>query len=191
MSAFDTNFRLHKRVTLNVAALYLPSYFLPDDHGTLKAARTLLEAHNIGLRIWPYAGEKTSVNTLLDNRYRDPIPHRRDAYQQLRKDVNARISNRATGYPFLVPVIFCQFIYPGHGITPPESKIGAQPAACLISPNPQKDRMTVLHEMGHSAQCHHMKGKQHAKNVMHERDGRDNLYKTQVEMFSKAFFARY
>lgn len=190
MARYDTNFRLQKRVSLRIAVIYLPSYFLANDKNTLRTASDLLDEHNIGWTMWPYGGKKSSKNTLIDMRYRDPIPHERKAYQQLRKDVNELIRNRVHGFPYVVPVIFCQFNHPGHGITPPWSKLGAEPTACLISPNPQNDRMTVLHELGHAAGLHHENGSRHLKNVMHKRDGRENLYEHQVQTFGKASFTK-
>ena len=190
MSKNDTNFRLANRVTLNIAVIYLPTYFQADDMGNLSAAKDLLEKHNIGLQVWPLGGGKSSTNSLPLSVYENPIPDTHDAYQQLRRDVNQLIQQRATGYPFVQPVIFCQYVHPGHGVTPPGTKIGAPPAACLVSPNPQKDKMTVLHELGHAAGLDHQKDKADAKNVMFETDGRENLYRFQVEAFSKAFFAR-
>lgn len=196
MAATDTDFRLKKRIILNVAVLYLPTYTQSDDQGMLETAETLLEKHNIGLRMWPEFGKKTSANTLptahlTKDQYHDPIPHNREAYQQLRKDVNVWIKNVA-GYPFVAPVIFCKYDKRGFGITPPDSKIGAQCPACLIysTSKSQKDKMTVLHELGHAAGLNHTKYDRNRKNVMHEADGRDNLYKIQVEAFSRAFFAR-
>jgi hypothetical protein len=191
MSAYDTDYRLKKLHKLNVAAIYLPSYYKSDDQGTFKTASDLLVTHNIRLHIWPTGGGKESQNRLIDRRYKDPIPHTREAYQQLRKDVNQLIKNRLPEYPHVVPVIFCVFVHPGHGITPPDTKIGAQSPACLISPNKQKDRMTVMHELGHAAGCHHEKGTKHEENVMHTLDGqRQNLYKFQIETLAKAIFVR-
>ena len=189
MSKFDTSFRLKKRVKLRVATIYLPSYYHSNDGKTIRTAESLLEPHNIGMRIWPHGGVKRDANTLMLTRYENAIPHTREAYQQLRKDVNEVIQNRAVGYPFVVPIIFCTFQYSGHGMTPPETKIGVQPAACLIAPHLQNDRVVVLHEICHSAGCDHVHGKRHSKNVMHVTDGRDNLYRFQVETLSKASFA--
>jgi len=193
MSGNDRNFRLKKRVTLNVAAIYLPTFSRPNDMGNFRAAADLLEKYNIGLRVWPPGGDKLSVNSLDFGPYDKPIPNTRAAYQQLRKDVNEWIGNRATGYPFLVPIIFCQYDTRGAGITPHSTKIGAATPACLISmsASSMQDRMTVLHEMGHAALYPKHRHDGTPGNLMQEADGRTYLLKYQVEAFGKAFFARY
>jgi len=197
MAATDIDYRLKKRVILNVAVLYLPTYTQSDDQGMLETAESMLEEHNIGMRMWPESGKKEQKNTLPTNyitkeEYKDPIPDTREAYQALRKDVNTWIKNVAR-YPHIVPVIFCKYDHSGFGITPPATKTGNPCAACLIysTSKPQKDKVTVLHEMGHAANCNHTKYARNAKNFMHEADGRDNIYKFQVEKFAVAAFASY
>jgi hypothetical protein len=193
MANNDRNFRLANRVTLNVAAIYLPTFNLSNDGGNFKAAATLLDKYNIGLSVWPAGGEKQSVNTLPIMPYNKPIANTKTAYQQLMKDVNSWIKNRAPGYPFLVSVIFCEFDAGGVAITPPSSKVGAASPACLISmaAMTMRDKMTILHEMGHSAlypvQAHDTS---EPGNLMQEADGRTYLFRYQVEAFGKAFFAK-
>ncbi len=192
MNKNDRDVQLKPGVTLNVAAIYLPSYHLADDGGNFAAAKTLLAQHNIGLQVWPNGGKKQSVNTLSGSPYDKPIAANKAAYQKLVKDVNDWIRNRAPGYPFLVSVIFCEYAAGGAGVTPSESKVGAASPACLISMAAMnmKDKMTILHEMGHAAlypdTSHDLS---EAGNLMHEADGRTFLYRYQVEAFGKAFFA--
>jgi hypothetical protein len=192
-SKYDLDVRLAKRVTLNVAAIYLPTFKRADDGGNFQAAKTLLDKHNIGLNVWPAGGGKQSVNSLPLSLYDKPIAKNKDAYQQLVKDVSSWIKNRATGYPFLVPVIFCEFEARGVAITPHESKMGAATPVCLISMSAMtmKDKMTVLHEMGHAAlypdPSH---DSTQPGNLMQDADGRTFLFRYQVEAFAKAYFAR-
>ena len=193
MARNDRNVRATKRVTLNVAAIYLPTFNRTDDGGNFKAAATLLEKHNIGLQVWPTGGGKQSANTLSLSTYTKPIPSTKEAYQQLMKDVNNCIKSRAPGYPFVVSVIFCEFEAGGVAITPHSTKIGASSPACLISMSAMtvKDKMTILHEMGHSAlypiAAHDTSV---VGNLMQEADGRSFLLRYQVEAFEKAFFAK-
>ncbi len=195
MDKNDRDFRLNKRIFLNVAAIYLPTFTRTDDGGNFEAARTLLDKHNIGLTVWPAGGGKQSINSLQGSRYEEPVKNDKDSYQQLVKDVDNWIRNRATGYPFLVPVIFCQYRASGAAITPFESKLGAASPACLISMSGlnMNDKMTVLHEMGHAAlypDASHNNDEEVSGNLMQESDGRTFLLRSQVEAFSTAFFAR-
>jgi hypothetical protein len=124
--------------------------------------------------------------------FESAIKDTREAYQALRKRVNEWIQNRAPGYPFIVPIIFCEFDAGGVAITPHSTKVGAATPACLISMSNEsmKDKMTILHEMGHAVEYpkYHHHGT--AGNLMHEADGRTFMFKHQVEAFGKAFFAR-
>ena len=195
MDKNDRDFRLAKRVTLNVAAIYLPTFTRTDDGGNFEAARILLDKYNIGLTVWPAGGGKQSINSLQGSPYDKPINDDKGSYQQLVKDVNNWIRNRATGYPFLVSVIFCQYKADGAAVTPFESKVGAASPACLISMSGlnMNDKMTVLHEMGHAAlypDPSHNNNKDVSGNLMQESDGRKFLLRSQVEAFSTAFFAR-
>lgn len=188
----DHDFQLSTRVTLNVAAIYLPTFKLAGDNGNFKAAETLLDKYNIGLTVWPTGGGKQSVNSLSGGAFEKPIADNKDAYQQLVKDVNSWIRNRAPGYPFLVPVIFCEFDAGGVAITPFGSKLGAASPVCLISMSAMSmnDKMTVLHEMGHAALYPNPDhDTDETGNLMQEADGRNFLFRYQVEAFGKAYFA--
>ncbi|PQO34136.1 hypothetical protein DTL21_11385 [Bremerella cremea] len=196
MSADSRDYKAAKRVILQTAAVYLPSYKKPDDMGNFAAAEKLLDKYNIGLSLWPAKGGRHSFNSLPLKRYEDPIPDTEEAYKRLRKDVNERIKNKVPRYPFVVPIIFCEFAARGAGITPHSTKLGAQAPACLIAMSNEniKDKMTILHEMGHSAlyPVHHHDNRDEVKgNLMHEADGRHFLLRYQVEAFEHAFFARY
>jgi hypothetical protein len=186
------DYKLPSRVILHTAAVYLPTYKKTDDLGQFKAAETMLNKYNIGLSVWPTAGKKTTSNTLDLSVYEKPIKNTKEAYQQLRKDVNALLNGRAPGYPFIIPIVFAQFDTDGLAITPHSSKIGAATPLCIISMGAEsmKDKMTILHEMGHAVEYPKYDHNGTAGNLMHESDGRNFLFKSQVENFGKAFFAR-
>ncbi len=74
------DFRLTKRVALNVAAIYLPTFKKADDGGNFQAAKTLLQKHNIGLEVWPRGGGKQSVNWLTTSPYDKPIADTKAAF---------------------------------------------------------------------------------------------------------------
>lgn len=196
MGADSHDYKASKRVILHTAAVYLPSYSKEDDMGNFEKAAELLDKYNIGLSVWPAKGRKHRFNSLPLELYRNPIPNTERAYKQLRRDVNERIKNKVPRYPFIVPIIFCQFHADGAGITPHSTKIGASSPACLISMGAQsmQDKMTILHEMGHAAlypNPDHDNRKHEKGNLMQEADGRTFLLRYQVEAFEHAFFAHY
>jgi hypothetical protein len=194
MARNDRDVRLDKRVTLNVAAIYLPSFTRFDDGGQFDAAKSLLDKHNIGLRVWPTGGGKSSLNSLPLSAYEKPIPDTKEAYKQLVTDVNGLIRSRGVpGYPFVIAIIFCQFVAKGAAVTPHSTKVGAASPYCLISSSGLdcKDKMTILHEMGHAALypvgAHDLSEK---GNLMHEAEPREYLFRYQVEAFGAAYFAK-
>lgn len=191
MSKYDREFKLSKRVTLNAAAVYLPTYSKTDDMGNFKAAEEMLDKYNIGLSVWPTGGAKSDENSLPLSCYEKPIANTKEAYQQLRKDVNDLIDRRAPTYPFVVPIIFCRFDASGAAITPHSTKIGAASPACLISTgaSSMKDNMTILHEMGHAALYPQADHDSEPGNLMWEADGRTYMFRYQVEAFGVAIFA--
>lgn len=184
----DTNFRNPKRVRINIACVYLSNYFLSDDQGAVAKAKSVLDSHNLQLEVWPPGATKTPANTLT---YPDPVPH--DAYDDAAnkvtyKDLLTRARNLvATKVPMSVfaTVVFGQFKHPGKGIAPPS--VGLVTPLCIISPNPNTDRMDVLHELGHASDLHHEMS--YSKNFMNPTDGRSEMMKFQVEKMAKSWFA--
>jgi hypothetical protein len=188
----DTDFRLEKRVTLCAAAVYLPSYTLSNDMGNFDKAKDFLERYNIGLEVWPAGGGKQKRNTYTHPDYEEPIPHQREAYKKLRRDIDEFLRERVPNFPFIVPIIFCHFLAEGVGVTPHSTKIGIGPPACLIrmGASSVKDNMTVVHEMGHAAlypKHHHNKN---VGNLMFEAEVRDYMFRFQAEAFATSLFAR-
>lgn len=205
MDEREKGFRLKKKVSLTVACVYLDNYKNDDDQGVIAKARDVLAEHNIELSLWPENGSKQpGVNTLtyldmpeLELKDKDDvgqkvtklIPHEASAYKMLRQAADRRIKGQCT-FVLPLPIIFCQYVYSGYGITPPETKIEtSMTRACLISQRPNDDKMTLLHEMGHAIP---EIGDGHSPdkgNFMHEADPRTFMYKFQVERFARALFA--
>jgi hypothetical protein len=188
MGDFDLDYRLPKRVTLNIVVAYTPTYYIDDDRGTIDAAAELLDHHNIGLNVYPEGAKKKATGFMLKHLTK-PIPDTRAAYQSLRDDVHA--FTRGSGMVTYAPVVFTQYAHAGYGIAPPDFRRVTN--GCLIFPKGNDDKMDLLHELGHCAmKCSnddHMRGTQHQKNVMYEANGRSMLYRFQVEAFGKALFA--
>ena len=190
MADDDKDYRIPKKVILNVAAVYLASYTKTNDFGNFKAAETLLEKHNIGLQLWPAGGKKLEINSLAS--HAEEIKDTNESYKQLAKDVFDFLKNKVPGYPFVIPIVFCSYAARGVAITPHASKVGAATPICLISSGIEtmKDNMTVLHEMGHAVLYPDASHAQTPGDLMHEADGRKYMTKKEVEAFAKAYFAR-
>ena len=182
----DTNWRSPTRVALNIAVLYAATYYVADDRGTVGKAREVLDRYNIDLRVWPEDGKKGSGNLLGD--ITAPIPHRKEAYEALRRRVNEQIRGRC-GFSVVMPAVFCQYEHRGYGITPEWFRLVTP--GCLIFPTGNPDMMDLVHEIGHGAGCDHVHGDGAAEreNFMHEADGRSAIRRSQVEKLIKASFA--
>jgi len=184
----STTFRNPKRTKLNIACVYLTNYFLADDQGEIAMAKTVLDSHNLQLEVWPLGGIKYAGNTLI---YPDPVPH--DAYDdEVNKVTYKDLLTRARGliqskctFSVYATVVFGQFQHPGKGITPPGMPITTP--LCIISPNPNVDKMDVLHEMGHAADLHHEDAI--SKNYMNQTSCRSEMMKFQVEKMAKSWYA--
>ena len=205
MNERDKNYRLPKRIKLTIACVYLDNYKKNDDQGVIAKARDMLNEHNIELSVWPEGGAKnTGVNTLtyldlpeLEEKDADGkgkgeikyIPHENWAYKYLRKAVDNKIKNQCT-FVVPLPVIFCQFVHPGHGVTPPQTKTENNfTRACLIAQSVNADKVTLLHEMGHAVAAIGDGHSPDRGNFMHEADTRSFMYRFQVERMGKALYS--
>jgi len=205
MNERDKNYRLPKRVKLTIACVYVDNYKKNDDQGVIAKAREMLDEHNIELAVWPEGGaKKDGVNTLTyldlpDLEELDPdgngrgevkyIPSEDSAYKTLRKAFDKKIKGQC---PFVVPlpVIFCQFVYQGHGVCPPQTKTETNlTRACLISQTVNPDKVTLLHEMGHAVPTIGDGHSPDAGNFMHVADGRSFMHRFQIERIGKAMFS--
>lgn len=202
MNERDKNYRLTKRVKLTIACVYVDNYKKENDQGVIAKAREMLDEHNIELAVWPEGGaKKAGVNTLTyldlpelvedeeklkEVRY---IPSEDWAYKALRKAFDKKIKGNC---PFVVPlpVIFCQFVYPGHGVCPPQTKTESNlTRACLISQTVNPDKVTLLHEMGHAVTAIGDGHSPDRGNFMHEADTRSFMYRFQIERMGKALYS--
>lgn len=174
-----------KRVYLNICCLYTGSYFTKDDRGCIAKAIEILDGYNIGLNVWPENnGQKGGGNMLPE--LTQPIPHTKEAYQDLRQRVSERVRGGCSFVAYM-PVVFSQYEHPGYGITPPLFKSGTP--GCLIAPTGNADGVDMLHELGHGAGLDHAHGDDNRTNIMNEANGRSMLTESQVEAFRKASFA--
>ena len=185
MGPNDPNFKNPKRIRLTIACIYLDNHFKNDDQAVIRKAKDMLDEHNLALDVWPDNGQKFAFNTL--NFGYDIIPHEEDVYKALRAAVDEKIKQGGCTFILPMPVVFCQFKHPGLGVVPPYMKKLTD--ACLIAPDPNPDKVTLIHELGHGAGLNHEKGASNAANFMHELNGRSQMYKYQVEKMAKAMYA--
>ncbi len=196
----ELNFRVKKRITLNIACVYLDNYKGIDDRGVIAKAKEVLDTHNIELNIWPESGSKqVGVNTLtyldlpeisdMEKKVMNIIPHEDAAYKAVRRAVDQKIKGQCTAV-YALPVVFCQYVHAGYGVTPPETKLSTSlTRACFIGMAGNDDKMDLLHEMGHSIEAIGDGHSPDTGNFMHTTNGRTFMYRFQVEFMAKAFYA--
>jgi hypothetical protein len=198
MNERDKNYRLAKRVKLTIACVYVDNYKIANDRGTIAKARDMLDEHNIELAVWPANGAKQAgVNTLTyldlpelaENKETKYIPHADWAYKYLRKAVDKKIKGQCT-FVIPLPIIFCNFVHSGYGITPPATKTESNlTRACLIAQSGNSDGVDTLHEMGHAVAEIGDGHSPDAGNFMHTTNGRTFMYRFQVERMGKALYS--
>ena len=188
MSDTITNYRCPKPVKLTVAAVYLKSYFKPDDQGLVDKTRILLEKHNLFLDFFPVHITKSDWNTISLSKYIEDDESEYTALYLLAKE-----KIKQMGCTFLIPqiVVFGEKIWNGYGIAP---RIKGQiiPRLIMVQSVINDDKMTLLHELGHAAGLNHDYTPGEPRNFMHEADGdipRTVMYKYQVEALARAPFA--
>jgi len=200
MNERELNYRLPKRVKLNIACVYLDNYKKNDDRGVIAKAKEVLEKHNIELNVWPANGmRQPGVNTLTymdipeltdaSGKELKLIPAEDAAYKAVRRAVDKKIKGQCTAV-YALPVIFGQYVNGGYGITPPESKLPTSlTRACFIAQAGNSDKMDLLHEMGHAVEAIGDGHSTDKGNFMHTLDGRTFMYRFQVERMGRAFYA--
>lgn len=198
MNEREMNYRLPKRVKLNIACVYLDNYKKNDDRGVIAKAKQVLEKHNIELNVWPGNGMKQpGVNTithldipeLAENNEIKLIPDEDSAYKAVRKAVDAKIKGQCPAV-YALPVVFCQYVHGGHGITPPQTKLATSlTRACFIAQSGNSDNMDLLHEMGHAVDTIGDGHSPDVGNFMHTLNGRSFMYRFQVERMGRAYYA--
>ena len=183
-----TDYKLLKRVRLTVACVYLRSYFKNDDQGLINTAQDLLEKHNIILDVFPIHINKSEWNTIP---YSQLIKDETAEYTSLYLEAKSKI--KQMGCNFVIPqiVVFGEKVCGGYGIAP---RINNQitPRLIMVQSEVNKDKMTLLHELGHAAGLNHDYTPGSPRNFMHEADAdipRTVMYKYQVEALGRAAFS--
>ncbi len=158
-----------------------------NSQSNIKRTEEMLKEHGFGLDIW-------SSRTRADQatiQFEDRLIEKTD-YDFLVEKYSEILSG--AGKDNYLPVIFCQFRYPAHGLTVSDTstKCLTKPF-CMVDPLfAGGDNVTLLHEVGHAAGLDHDKTSTDPKNrnFMNEAEGRTKMYKWQIEKMAKAFFIR-
>ncbi len=181
----ETGYRLPKRVRLTIGIVYFSTYFKHDDDGMVAKAKSVLDAHNIELDVFPAYGKKTPHNT-IDTDF-EPADTKTD-YAKVYKMAKDKLKQMGCGFVIPLPVVFGTYQSGGFGIAP--SVPGQLTRLVMIYPEHNTDKMDLVHEIGHAAELvHDTRSDAQPRNFMHVASPRSVLYKYQVEALGKAPFS--
>jgi hypothetical protein len=186
-----TDYRHPDNVRVRVALFWLKNFFGNKDHAVITRADELLNEHNLGLDCWPSRGKSTKTTIDFPDRLveEEDYPALRDTVFQILIGEKKHRDHCA--------VLFCNFRESGAGVT--KWSTGEKTSAkcwdrplCLVSPTPNKDYVTLLHEVGHGAHLPHDRTSTDAdnRNFMHEAETRTQMYKWQILKMVGAFYAK-
>jgi hypothetical protein len=182
-----TNYKFPKRVRLTIGMVYLNSYRRNDDQGLIEKAQDVLSKHNIELDVFPDYSlrQKSSWNTIPYSQYINDDTQEYTTLYEVAKD-----KLKQMGCPFVnpQPVVFGEKVCGGYGIAPRVTK-QTTPRLVMIQTSVNQDKMTLLHELGHAAELYHDLTPGLPRNFMHEADGREFIFKYQVEALCRSMFS--
>jgi len=180
-----TDYKLPGNKKVNMALFWATNFFGAKDAGNIAKAESMLAEHGMGMNVWPSTKAKTTDNTFDFGS--NPIP------ESMYSTVYRKLSEAATaaGKRDHLLVLFCQFEYPGYGIT-----ISKGPGLCFrrpmvfVSASDGNDGVTLVHEAGHAGGLPHdttSTGKT-GRNFMNEAETRGTMMKWQIEKMGKAYY---
>lgn len=192
-SDWDPNYKNPGLAKARVTLFWASNYKIDTAKKVLDQAEKLLSEHGIGFDVYP-GKTRTDKHTIQ-------VPDRpinTDEYNDLRLKAGAIFDDQKTADKRQrLPIIFCEFKYPGNGLTILTRPAGSDDGSpwlpyCLISGLADPDSSTLIHEIGHAAtnSPNHLPQK---GNIMHESPvimSRTTIVKTQVQAISRAYFVR-
>lgn len=181
----DTNFKSPNKMTLKIHLFSTENYFGHAHLGLIERAETMLREHGLELHCFLSKTPQFLIDLRGSGNGALFLP---TDFEAIKARVDEVMGFNKTSTTHL-GVVFCNFAGSDHGLTPGKERGWNRPL-CLISPTPNKDQVTLLHEMGHAADVHHDEVEHEGKrNFMDRTEPRTLMYRDQIEALAKCFFA--
>ncbi len=190
-SDWDANYKSPGAAKARLTLFWASNYKIDTAKKVLDQAEKLLGEHNIGFDVYPGKFRTAKHTIQVPDR-----PINKEEYNDLRLKMGAIFDDqKTTDRRQRLPVLFCEFLYPGNGLTvltkPPSEREGSTWLPyCLVSGVIDADSSTLIHEIGHAAtgSPNHLPQK---GNIMHDAPSvmaRTAIVKTQVQAIARAYF---
>jgi hypothetical protein len=190
-SDWDPNYKIPGAAKARLTVFWASNYKIDTAKKVLDQAEKLLGEHNIGFDVYP-GKVRTDKHTI-------PVPDRPitpEEYNDIRLKMGAIFDDqKTTDKRQRLPVLFCEFLDRGHGLTVLTRPAGAATGStwlpyCLVSGVVDGDNSTLIHEIGHAAtnSPNHLPQK---GNIMHDAPSvmaRNVIVKSQVQAIARAYF---
>jgi hypothetical protein len=189
---WDPSFKQPGALKARLTLFWASNYKVDTSKKVLDYAEKLLGEHNIGFDVYP-SKTRTDKHTI---KLPDELVQK-EQYNDLRCQMAKIYDDQKTGDKRQrLPVLFCEFKYPGYGLTVLTKPQGAAEGStwlpyCLISGNIDNDPSALIHELGHAAM-----GSNHLPtlgNIMHDapsKQARTTIVKSQVQAFSRVYYIK-
>ena len=187
---WDPNYKNPGAAKARLTLFWASNYKIDTSKKLLDYAEKLLGEHNIGFDVYPGKARTDKHTIQVPDQLIKP-----EEYNDLRLKMGAIFDDQKTGDKRQrLPVIFCEFLDRGHGLTVLMKPAGLSPwlPYCLLSGVTDPDNSALIHEMGHAAtnSPNHLPQK---GNIMHDAPSvmaRTTIVKTQVQAIARAYFVR-
>jgi hypothetical protein len=192
-SDWDPSYKNPGAAKARLTLFWASNYKIDTSKKVLDQAEKLLAEHGIGLDVYP-GRTRTAAHTIeVPDRPVNP-----EEYNDIRLKMGAVFDDqKIAGKRQRLPVIFCEFKYPGYGLTILTKPAGATDGSpwlpyCMISGVIDPDNSTLIHEIGHAGTGSPNHSPQKG-NIMFESSAvqaRITIVKAQVQAIARAYFVR-
>jgi hypothetical protein len=185
-NARDTKFVNPTKKSLRLQFFVCGNYFGTSYLQLMERAESMLREHGLDLAYFPIRGLLYPLSLAQTSGPRGLIAE--EDYGNIKAYVDMVMTSFSTINTHLA-VVLCNYTDLGHGLTPWKRFGWAKPLV-LISPRPNDDNVTLLHELGHAADLGHENDKvNEERNFMDPVESRTTMYRFQIEKLASAYFA--
>ncbi|MDX2039095.1 MAG: hypothetical protein SFX72_20785 [Isosphaeraceae bacterium] len=182
----DINFVNPTKKSLRLQFFIYGNYFGNSYLKLMDRAESMLREHGLDLGYYPIRGLLIPLALPHTSGPRGLIAE--EDYGNIKSFVDTFMKATSTVETHLA-VVLCNYTDLGHGLTP-WKRFGWSKPLVLISPRPNDDNVTLLHELGHAADLGHEIDKvNNQRNFMDPVESRTTMYRFQVEKLAGAYFA--
>lgn len=193
--SWDPNYKAPGNKKVRLTLFWLSNYTIDTWEQAIAKTKKLLAEHGLGLDVYPASRSAAHTITIPGDStrllVRDETTNQ-DDFNWMRLEAGRIFDDQKTGDKRQrLPVFFCEFKDPAHGLTVLRGKLSGWLPYCMVSGVLCGDKSTLVHEIGHAAGLNHLQNPKDLpkRNFMdYVTQERDLMYKAQVQVLEKAYF---